>query len=254
MSVTAISARVDEIQQMISSLQTGSAGAEGGENFAAALQSATTAGGQGDPTQTGRPGATPLTPVAGATTGTGAAAGPLNTPFSAEIQAAAQKHGVDPALLTALVRQESNFNPTAGSPAGARGLTQLMPGTAASLGVTDVNDPVQALDGGAKYLKQQLDAFNGDERLALAAYNAGPGAVQKFGGIPPYAETQNYVKKVLAYAEEYRAAAAPAPAAALPATSTLPATAAAIGAGVPTTSMSTPTSSSPSGGLPYSTT
>ncbi|WP_353865225.1 lytic transglycosylase domain-containing protein [Svornostia abyssi] len=253
MSVTAISARVDEIQQMISSLQTGSVGAEGSENFAAALQSATTAGGQGDATQTGTPGATPLTPVAGAATGTGAATGPLNTPYAAEIQAAAQKHGVDPALLTALVRQESNFNPTAGSPAGARGLTQLMPGTAASLGVTDVNDPVQALDGGAKYLKQQLDAFNGDERLALAAYNAGPGAVQKFGGIPPYAETQNYVKKVLAYAEEYRAAAAPAPAA-LPPTSTLPSTAAAIGAGVPTTSMSTPTSSSPSGGLPYSTT
>lgn len=253
MSVTAISARVDEIQQMISSLQAGPAATDGSENFAAALQSATTAGGQGDAAQTATPGATPLTPVAGAT-GAGAATGPLNTPFSAEIQAAAQKHGVDPALLTALVRQESNFNPTAGSPAGARGLTQLMPGTAASLGVTDVTDPVQALDGGAKYLKQQLDAFNGDERLALAAYNAGPGAVQKFGGIPPYAETQNYVKKVLAYAEEYRAAAAPPPAAALPATSTLPSTAAAIGAGVPTTSMSTPTSSSPSGGLPYSTT
>ena len=83
------------------------------------------------------------------------------------------------------MRQESNFDPTAGSPAGARGLTQLMPGTAAGLGVTDVTDPAQALEGGAKYLKQQLDAFGGDVTKALAAYNAGPGAVQRYGGVPP---------------------------------------------------------------------
>lgn len=255
MSVTAISARVDEIQQMISSLQAGPAPAETTGDFAAALQTATTSGGQDGAANTGTPGAA-LTPMTAATGTQGAATGPLNTPFSAEIQAAAQKHGVDPALLTALVRQESNFNPNARSPAGATGLTQLMPGTAASLGVTDATDPAQALDGGAKYLKQQLDAFGGDERKALAAYNAGPGAVQKFGGIPPYAETQNYVKKVLAYAEEYRASATPAaaPAAGLPATSTMPVAAAAIGADVPTTSMSTPTSSPSSGGLPYSTT
>lgn len=252
MTVSAISARVDEIQQMISALQAGPAGMPSGGDFAAALQSAGTAGGQAGAADAGTAGAA-LAPVA-PTTGSPGATGPLNTPFAAEIQAAAQKHGVDPALLTALVRQESNFNPNARSHAGATGLTQLMPGTAASLGVTDSTDPVQALDGGAKYLRQQLDAFNGDERLALAAYNAGPGAVQRFGGIPPYAETQNYVKKVQAYAEEYRASATPAGMPALPPTSTMPVAAAAIGADVPTTSMSTPTSSPSSGGLPYSTT
>jgi soluble lytic murein transglycosylase-like protein len=79
-----------------------------------------------------------------------------------------------------------------------------MPGTAAGLGVTDVTDPVQSLEGGAKYLKQQLDAFGGDVTKALAAYNAGPGAVQRYGGVPPYAETQSYVQKVQAFASAYR--------------------------------------------------
>ena len=129
---------------------------------------------------------------------------PPGVPYGAEITAAAQRHGIDPALLAGLVRQESNFDPTAGSPAGARGLTQLMPGTAAGLGVTDVTDPQQSLEGGAKYLKQQLDAFGGDVTKALAAYNAGPGAVQRFGGVPPYAETQSYVQKVQAFAAAYR--------------------------------------------------
>jgi soluble lytic murein transglycosylase-like protein len=163
----------------------------------------------------------------------GASALPPGVPYGAEITAAAKRHGLDPALLAGLVRQESNFNPTAGSPAGARGLTQLMPATAASLGVTDVTDPAQALEGGAKYLKQQLDTFGGDVTKALAAYNAGPGAVQRYGGVPPYAETQNYVQKVQAFAAAYRgtptgataaAPAAAAPAAAAPAagTSSLP--------------------------------
>ncbi|MBJ7331963.1 MAG: lytic transglycosylase domain-containing protein [Solirubrobacteraceae bacterium] len=247
MSVTAINARVEEIQQMIGQLHGGTAETSGGD-FAATLQSATTASNPQAATATAA--GNPLTPLAANAAGTGATT-TLNTPYASEIQAAAAKHGVDPALLAALVRQESNFNPTAGSPAGARGLTQLMPGTAASLGVTDVTDPAQALDGGAKYLKQQLDAFNGDEKLALAAYNAGPGAVKKYGGVPPYAETQNYVTKVLGYAQEYRAAgtaATPTPvASALAAQS--------IAAGVPTTSMTTTTPASPSsGGLAYSTT
>jgi soluble lytic murein transglycosylase-like protein len=121
-------------------------------------------------------------------------------PFAAEISAAAARNGVDPALLTGLIRAESNFDPGATSPAGAQGLTQLMPGTAASLGVTNPLDPAQSIDGGARYLRQQLDRFGGDASKALAAYNAGPGAVERFGGVPPYAETQAYVRKVLAYA------------------------------------------------------
>ncbi len=130
---------------------------------------------------------------------------PAGTPYAAEITAAAQANGLDPALLAGLIKQESGFNPNAGSGAGARGLTQLMPGTAAGLGVTNVLDPVQSINGGAKYLKQQLDAFGGDTAKALAAYNAGPGAVQRFGGIPPYSETQNYVRIVQANAAAYRA-------------------------------------------------
>lgn len=127
-----------------------------------------------------------------------------SVPYEQLIDAAAQKYGIDPAVLKGLVKQESGFNPGAGSPAGAQGLTQLMPGTAAALGVTDVHDPAQSLDGGARYLKQQLDRFGGDYSMALAAYNAGPGAVQRYAGIPPYAETQNYVKSILAFAQQYR--------------------------------------------------
>jgi soluble lytic murein transglycosylase-like protein len=136
---------------------------------------------------------------------------PAGTPFAAEITAAAQANGLDPALLAGLIKQESGFNPNAGSPAGARGLAQLMPGTAAGLGVTNVLDPVQSINGGAKYLKQQLDAFGGDVAKALAAYNAGPGAVTRFGGIPPYAETQNYVRIVQANAATYRSSAPSTP-------------------------------------------
>jgi soluble lytic murein transglycosylase-like protein len=149
------------------------------------------------------PSATPAAPA------TGTSALPQGTPFAAEITAAAQANGLDPALLAGLIKQESGFNPTAGSPAGARGLTQLMPGTAAGLGVSNVLDPVQSINGGAKYLKQQLDAFGGDVAKALAAYNAGPGAVKRFGGIPPYAETQNYVRKVQANAASFRTASVP---------------------------------------------
>ena len=151
--------------------------------------------------------AAPAATTTAATTGaaaTGTSALPADTPYAAEITAAAKANGIDPALLAGLVKQESGFKADAGSHAGARGLTQLMPATAAGLGVTNVLDPVQNLNGGAKYLKQQLDAFNGDTALALAAYNAGPGAVKRFGGIPPYAETQNYVRIVQQNAAAYR--------------------------------------------------
>lgn len=105
---------------------------------------------------------------------------------------AAQRHGVPVDLFLRLVQQESGWNPTALSHKGAMGLAQLMPGTAAKLRV-DPKDPAQNLEGGARYLKQQFKAF-GTWRLALAAYNAGPGAVRKYGGIPPFKETRNYVK------------------------------------------------------------
>ena len=130
--------------------------------------------------------------------------------------------GSTPPCSPGLVRQESNFNPNAGSPAGARGLTQLMPATAAGLGVTDVTDPVQALDGGAKYLKPQLDRFGGDVTLALAAYNAGPGAVQQHGGVPPYAETQGYVTRSRRSPPPTAARSRPPPPAARPPSPTRP--------------------------------
>jgi soluble lytic murein transglycosylase-like protein len=131
--------------------------------------------------------------------------GPVGSiPFQNEITAAAAKYAVDPALLAGLVKQESNFNPNAQSGVGAKGLTQLMDSTARGLGVTNSFDPAQSLDGGAKFLSGLLKQFHGDQSLALAAYNAGPGAVQKYGGIPPYQETQRYVPQVLGYAAQFR--------------------------------------------------
>jgi soluble lytic murein transglycosylase-like protein len=196
MSVELIGARVAQIQQQIAAF-TGQS-TTSGTDFAAQLAAAQGTAATGTTATTA---ATAATAATGATPTTLGAGSP--TQYDAQITAAATKYGIDPALLKGLIRQESNFNASAQSGAGAQGLTQLMPGTAATLGV-DPSDPAQAIDGGAKYLKQQLDRFGGDPSKALAAYNAGPGAVAKYGGVPPYAETQNYVQKVLGYAAEYR--------------------------------------------------
>jgi soluble lytic murein transglycosylase-like protein len=237
MSIDAAVARVAQLEAMLglspagapvsTPATTGTSSTSSPTSFAAQLASVA-----GSPTSA--PAAT-----TGATGAAGVSGTPgASTPYAAEIDAAAKKYGVDSALLRGLIRQESNFNPNAGSPAGARGLTQLMPGTAAALGVNPAI-PAQAIEGGAKYLRQQLDKFGGDPAKALAAYNAGPGAVQRYGGVPPFAETQNYVRKVLAYAAEYRKEAPAASAAS------------AVAASVPTAAPAVASATSP---LPYSTT
>ena len=194
MNATAAVARVGEIEAMFAQATQAPEPAPS-TNFQQQLLQAS-AGGPG------------IGAAQGAAQPTGGSGGP--GPYKQLIDAAAAKYGLDPALLRGLIKAESNFDPNAGSPAGAQGLCQLMPGTAASLGCSNVHDPAQNIDAGARYLRQQLDAFGGDVSKALAAYNAGPGAVQRYGGVPPYGETQNYVQKVMGYADEYRRAGSPA--------------------------------------------
>ncbi len=119
-------------------------------------------------------------------------------PYADLINRTAREHGIDPDLIKAIIRVESNFNPVAVSRKGAQGLMQLMPTTAADHAVSDTFDPAQNVAGGVRYLRKLLDLFGGDLRLALAAYNAGENAVLRYHGIPPYRETQQYVRKVLA--------------------------------------------------------
>jgi len=194
----AAEARVRELQQMIEqargvasgtsqaapATKTG-AGEAPSMAFAAALQAAGV-------------------PAPGAGTVVSAGEGAGSSAYDALIEQAAQRNGLDPAILHGLIQQESGFNPSAQSGAGAAGLTQLMPGTASSLGVANPLNPAESIEGGARYLSQMMADFGGNTSEALAAYNAGPGAVRSYGGIPPYAETESYVTKVLGYAESYR--------------------------------------------------
>lgn len=132
---------------------------------------------------------------------------PLDTrAFAAEIQRAASAHAVDEALIRAVIHAESAYQPDAVSPRGARGLMQLMPETMAELQVSNVFHPDSNIDGGTSYLAQMLSEFGGDVELATAAYNAGPGAVHNHGGVPPYPETREYVRRVLILYRRYRGA------------------------------------------------
>jgi hypothetical protein len=125
------------------------------------------------------------------------------------IRSYAKDYSVSPALIKAIIKVESDFNPHVVSRAGARGLMQLMPSTALEMQVDDIFDPIENVGGGVQYFAHMRELFDGDVRLALAAYNAGPGNVLRYGGIPPFKETQNYVPKVLSYYDKYKGDPAP---------------------------------------------
>ena len=189
-------ARVQQLQELIEKTRAAATGstyaATGGSSagegtFASALQAASA------PATT----YASFQPQAAGETGT-------SSQYDSLVEAAAARNNLDPALLHGLIQQESGFDPSSRSSAGAEGLTQLMPGTASSLGVSNPLDPAESIEGGARYLAQMMARFGGNTADALAAYNAGPGAVAQYGGVPPYAETQSYVQKVMGYAESYR--------------------------------------------------
>lgn len=178
--------RIVEIENRLAELQPARTDSVSPEaSFDQALKAAQTVAGEPQPTAQARRKA------------------PTTAELDALISAAAQRHGVDADLVHAVIRAESNYRPGCRSTAGAMGLMQLMPGTARALGVNDPWDPAQNIEGGVRYLRQQLDRF-GEVDLALAAYNAGPGAVKRFEGVPPYRETQAYVKRVMQYLWEQK--------------------------------------------------
>lgn len=192
--------RVRQLQALLAEVERRQTGGVGGvsNNFASALDAA----------QAVAPGS--VAPAAANPSVAAAAGGPYSavastaSAYAPLIERAAARYGLEPSLLSGLIQQESGFDPSARSAAGALGLTQLMPSTAASLGVTEPLDPAQSIEGGARYLSQLLAQFGGNAVDALAAYNAGPSAVRQYGGVPPYPETQQYITKVLGYAASFR--------------------------------------------------
>jgi soluble lytic murein transglycosylase-like protein len=142
-------------------------------------------------------GTSDLSELFGSSSETGSSTSSSNSSFDSIIQKASSKYGVDANLVKAVIQNESAYDPTAVSSAGALGLMQLMPSTAASLGVENPLDPTENVEGGVKLLRELLNQFDGNITNTLAAYNAGPGAVQQYGGVPPYQETQTYVNRVL---------------------------------------------------------
>lgn len=210
MSITEALARIDQISTRVSAITgatpagSSATGAAGDTTFSAALAAASGTAPATPSSSTTTPSVTTAQAPQPGTDTSGVLSDPsIPANLRPLIVSAAREAGVDPALVAAVARAESGFRVDAGSRAGARGLMQLMPGTAAGLGVTDILDPAQNLRAGSRYLKQQINTF-GDLRQALAAYNAGPGAVRRYGGIPPYAETQAYVRTVTGYYDQYR--------------------------------------------------
>ncbi len=211
----AASERVERLEALVAKVEEGPAG------FAAALNAAqggsATTGSEASPSTAlasdSASGSSALEPLSGESSdpitaaGSESASGAGGASYVPLIDQAAAQNGLDPTVLYGLVQQESGFDPSASSSAGAEGLTQLMPGTATSLGVSEPLNPVQSIDGGARYLGELLRQFGGNVTDALAAYNAGPGAVERYGGVPPYSETQQYVAKVLENAAAERQSA-----------------------------------------------
>jgi soluble lytic murein transglycosylase-like protein len=242
-ATTAAAERIQQLQTLLAQVEHGPAGGSS-NTFASALNTAqsgsaspTTAGAYTSsaplagagltadgyyPTTAspadGYTSAIPTTVAYGSAAPADASAAGGGSTYAPMIEQAAARYGIDPSLLYGLIEQESGFDPSASSSAGAAGLTQLMPSTAASLGVTEPLDPAQSIEGGARYLSQLLQQFAGNTTDALAAYNAGPGAVEQYGGVPPYPETQQYVTKVLGYAASFSPSGQNTGAAALPST------------------------------------